>query len=121
MGTYMNAAAKFAAMSDEELFSTNMVWEGEGEFLRAEKIKRQKRIDEEKQRIERERMERLKQRKDAVTYSDTLAAEICERIGSGELLTLICLDEHMPTVRKANAWLREHVDFKVLFDQSIQN
>ena len=91
-----------------------MVWEGEGEFLRAEKIKRQKRIDEEKQRIERERMERLKQRKDAVTYSDTLAAEICGGIGSGELLTLICLDEHMPTVRKANAWLREHVDFKVL-------
>ena len=32
MSTYMNAAAKFAAMSDDELFGTNTVWEGEGEF-----------------------------------------------------------------------------------------
>ncbi len=121
MSTYMNAAAKFAAMSDDELFSLNMFWEGEGEFYKVERAKRQKRIDEERQRIERERMERLKQRKNAVTYSDELAQEICERIASGELLTVICLDEHMPTVRKANTWLHEHTDFKILFEQSLQD
>ena len=66
-------------------------------------------------------MERLKQRKNAVIYSDELAQEICERIASGELLTVICLDEHMPTGRKANTWLHEHTEFKTLFDQSLQD
>lgn len=121
MSTYMNPAAKFAAMSDEELFSLNMFWDGEGDFYKAEKAKRQKCIDEERRRIERERMERAKQRKEAVTYSDNLAQEICERIASGELLTVMCLDKHMPTVRKANAWLHEHTEFKILFDQSLQD
>ena len=27
----------------------------------------------------------------------------------------------MPTVRKANTWLHEHTDFKILFEQSLQD
>ena len=121
MGTY-SAAEKFAGMSDELLFSTEVVvWQGEGDIYNAEKAKRLRARNEERRRIERERMERLKQRKNAVIYSDELAQEICERIASGELLTVICLDEHMPTVRKANTWLHEHTEFKILFDQSLQD
>ena len=118
---YPNPAAKFAAMSDEELFNVTMFWEGEGDAFRTEKAKRQKRIDEERARIAQERMERLRQCKEAVTYTGGLAAEICERLASGELLTIICLDEQMPTVRRVIQFLREHSDFKALYDQSLQD
>jgi hypothetical protein len=121
MSMQMSAAERFAAMSDETLFGTTMVWEGEGEFLKAERDKRKARIDAERHRVEQERDERVKQRKEAVQYSEQLASEICERIASGELLTVICLDEHIPTVRKCNQWLREYSDFKVLYEQSLQD
>lgn len=130
MSTNMNvsAAERFAAMSDEALFGTTMVWDGEGEALKAEREKRKKRIDaerlrfeQERSRVEREQLERTKQRKDGLAYSDALASELCERIASGELLTVICLDDHTPTVRRCNAWLREHSEFKLLFEQSLQD
>jgi hypothetical protein len=130
MSTYMNvsAAERFAAMSDETLFGTTMVWEGEGEALKAERDKRKKRIDaerlkieQERLRVEREQLECTKQRKDGLAYSDMLATEIVERIASGDLCTVICLDDHMPTVRRCNQWLREHSEFKLLFEQSLQD
>jgi hypothetical protein len=36
-------------------------------------------------------------------------------------LTLICLDAHLPTVRRVNAWLRTYAEFRVLYDQSLQD
>jgi hypothetical protein len=33
----------------------------------------------------------------------------------------MCLDDDMPTVRKCNQWLREHSEFKLLFEQSLQD
>ncbi len=79
------------------------------------------RVEQERLRIERERQERTKQRKDGLAYSDTLASELCERCASGELLTVICLDDHMPTVRRVNQWLREHSEFRLLYEQSLQD
>jgi hypothetical protein len=114
------SAAKFAAMSDEELFSPQTYWEGEADALKAEREKRRWIKEQEQARL-RERLKVLQQGKDALSYSDALATEICERIASGELLTVICLDEHMPTVRRVNSWLREHTDFKALYDQSLQD
>lgn len=121
MITAQDPVAKFAAMSDEKLFSIDVIWEADADAFRAEKAKRLKRIAEEKARINQERMERLQKRKEAVEYSDPLATEICERLASGELLTVICLDEHMPTVRRCNQSLREHTEFKALYDQSLQD
>ncbi len=75
----------------------------------------------EKEGVERKVREELTKRKEAIPYSDAIAAEICERIASGELLTVMCLDEHLPTVKRCNQWLRENVDFRILYEQSIQD
>ena len=114
------SAAKFAAMTDAELFSPQTYFEGEADALKSERERRKLVKDQELAR-QRERYKALQQQKDALGFSDGLATEICERIASGELLTVICLDEHMPTVRCCNQWLREHTDFKALYDQSLQD
>jgi hypothetical protein len=119
--SYPDPVAKFAAMSDEQLFSVDVIWDNDADAFRAEKAKRLKRIAEEKARINQERMERLRERKEAVQYSDPLATEICERIASGELLTVIMLDEHMPTVRRCNQWLRDHGEFAALYQAALSD
>jgi transposase-like protein len=45
------------------------------------------------------------------TYTEELAAEIVERISTGETLRAICRDEHMPAWRTVYDWLREHKEF----------
>ena len=101
-----------------------LIWEGsEQNALKAEREKRLKLHQRQKPgAAERTLRNCFRQQKDAFyRFSDELATEICERIASGELLTVICLDEHMPTVRRVNSWLREHTDFKALYDQSLQD
>src|SRR3984957_2595061 len=115
-----DTAAKFAAMSDEELFSPLTYWEGEADSLKAERAKR-KLIKEQEQARLKERLKVLQQRKDALPYSDASATEICERIASGELLTVICLDEHLPTVRRCNQWLRDHGEFAALYQSALSD
>ena len=102
------------------MFSPQTYWEGDADALKAERAKRKLVKEQELERL-RERFKVLQQRKDGLSFSDELATEICERIASGELLTVICLDEHMPTVRRCNQWLRDHSDFKALYDQSLQD
>jgi hypothetical protein len=70
---------------------------------------------------ERERLQKVAQLKAALSYSDGLAQEICERIAIGELLINICLDEHLPTMRNCNQWLRDNTDFKALYDSAVQD
>jgi hypothetical protein len=60
-------------------------------------------------------------RKEALPYSDELAQEICERIAVGELLIDVCLDEHLPTLRRTNQWLREHPEFNQLYQSAIND
>jgi hypothetical protein len=115
---------RFEVMSDRDLFAPGPMYPEELPVLQAEREKRLRAKEQERQGIEQERLERIRQRnalKDALSFSDELATEICERIASGELLTVMCLDEHMPTVRRVNSWLREHTDFKALYDQSLQD
>jgi hypothetical protein len=59
--------------------------------------------------------------KGALPFSEPLAIEICERVSSGELLINICLDEHMPTVRRVTQWLRERPEFAALYRDSIND
>jgi hypothetical protein len=59
-------------------------------------------------------------KKNALPYSEPLAIEICERISSGELLIDICVDDHMPTVRRVTQWLHNS-EFKALYDESIND
>jgi hypothetical protein len=118
------AAAAYAAMSDYQLFNDAISMAGDDEgyaALKAEKAKRLKAKEDEQARIEQERMERIKRNKEAVQYSDPLATEICERIASGELLTVICLDEHMPTVRGCNQWLRDRGEFAALYQAALSD
>jgi hypothetical protein len=41
-------------------------------------------------------------------YSDELAAEICERLASGESLNAICRDESMPTRQAVHEWIADN-------------
>ena len=112
----------YARLTDEELVKNNIVWNDEqSAAYRTEQAKRRQAKEQERQAKAQEALERLYRRKEAVQYSDALATEICERIASGELLTVMCLDEHLPTVRRVNAWLREHSDFQQLYNQSLQD
>lgn len=59
-------------------------------------------------------------KKNALPYSEPLAIEICERISSGELLIDICVDDHMPTVRRVTQW-PHNSEFKALYDELIND
>jgi hypothetical protein len=114
-------AAKYATMSDGEFFSQTMFWEEDAPIYKAEKTKREKAKEQERQRIETERMERIQKNKEAVTYSDAIAQEICERIAIGELLINVCRDEHLPTMRRCNQWLREYPEFTTLYQSALND
>lgn len=64
---------------------------------------------------------RVKREKETCEYTMCKAQEICERIAAGEFLILICKDEDLPSVRRCNQWLREHSDFKALYDEAIND
>ena len=81
-------------------------------------------IRSEKSRLERIEQERPAKRnaiKNVLPYSDALASEICERISIGELLLDICEDEHLPTMRRCNQWLKANHDFAALYKDSIND
>jgi hypothetical protein len=59
--------------------------------------------------------------KAALSYSDALAQEICERIAVGELLINICNDSHLPSSRACNRWMREHSEFAQLYQSAIND
>lgn len=88
-------------------------------YKQAQAIKEKKRLAEQRQADER--AAQLKARKERTPYSDRLAGEICSRIAGGELLTVICLDPHMPTPRLVTQWLKAHQDFAALYQQSLQD
>jgi hypothetical protein len=64
---------------------------------------------------------RVKREKEAMEYSEAKATEICERVSAGEFLINILKDEDLPTVRRCNQWLKEHSDFKALYDEAIND
>lgn len=43
-------------------------------------------------------------------YTPEVANEICERLSSGETLTSICADDHMPADRTVDDWVNDDVD-----------
>ena len=48
-------------------------------------------------------------------YSDAIAAEICEWLGSGETLLAMCRDERMPAVRTMNERTERMPEFSANF------
>src|ERR1700690_1280404 len=102
-------STNFAYLSDEELFNPQRVFYSQEEVDEC-KQEREKRLEKKRQaqeRIERERLARLTAIKEALPYSDAVAQEICERVSAGELLTIICREDDMPTTRRCNQWLKE--------------
>jgi hypothetical protein len=81
----------------------------------------QKKIRDEQEAAEKKVRDELSSRKGALPYSDHLAQEICERISVGELCILICEDEHLPSMRQVNRWLREHTEFAQLYQSAIND
>lgn len=49
------------------------------------------------------------------SYTPELAAEICERLSTGEPLAQICRSEHMPAVRTVSDWKAIHSGFAADF------
>jgi hypothetical protein len=98
------------------------MWAEDYEKLKEEQ--RKKRVEEERLKAEadaraQKEFEEALPLRNALPYSDELAQEICERISAGELLIDICTELHMPTVRRANQWMRESPEFNTLFKESI--
>jgi hypothetical protein len=81
----------------------------------------QERLQAEQEAIEAKRKVELFVAKGTLPFSEPLAIEICERVSSGELLIHICVDEHMPTVRRVTQWLRESPEFAALYKDSIND
>lgn len=123
----MNYAQQFdfSHVPDEELFSPeHAYWENKPAENAAWKAEMKRRKDAEREAEERAIQERINRRnaiKDAIPYSERLAQEICERISCGELIICICNDEHMPTHRRCNQWLKEHSDFAILYKESMND
>jgi hypothetical protein len=103
---------------------------GETRVMSAEDYERLQNIQRQKMRLEKEQEELRKQRekdeikrllpiKNSLQFSDELAHEVCERISAGELTIDICLEAHMPTIRRLNQWLRDNPEFQQLYNQSI--
>lgn len=90
------------------------------EFKRKEAIEEKRLKAEEEARIKAD-YEASLPIKNALPYNDVIAQEICERISAGELLIDICLELHMPTVRRCNQWMKEHDEFGQIFRESIQD
>jgi hypothetical protein len=88
-------------------------WNAEEALDRWEKISAEE--------VEAQRQADVSKRKGALPYSDALAQEICERLAVGELLLNVCLDEHLPTMRRCNQWLSEHTDFNLLYQSAIND
>jgi hypothetical protein len=110
----------YAFLSDEELFNPQRVFYSQEELVEC-KQERERRLElrrQEQERIERERFQRLKAIKENLTYSDALAQQICERVSAGELLTIMCREDDMPTMRRCNQWLKEVGEFQALMDMS---
>ncbi len=51
-------------------------------------------------------------------YTKKLAAEICQRLATGEALEWICEDDHMPASRTVSDWKRDHPDFSADFGRA---
>jgi len=64
---------------------------------------------------------RVKREKEALEYNETKAQEICKRIAAGEFLINVCRDEDLPSVRRCNQWMKEHFEFKALYDEAIND
>jgi hypothetical protein len=112
--------SKFAYLSDEELFNPQRVFYSQEELneCKQERARRINEKREEQERIERERIQRQNVIKENLTYSDKLAQTICERISAGSLLTVLCREDDMPTMRRCNQWLKEYSEFAALMDMA---
>ena len=95
-------------VSDDEPL---VMWEADWIELQAQERAKRK---EEKARQEKERQRKAEHYhvKNKIDFQEDLAEEICERISAGELLLNICDEDHMPTVRRCNQWLKQQSDFQ---------
>jgi hypothetical protein len=110
--------AEHEGASSDEAFQA-LVAEKKRRAAAIEQAKEQERLRKEQERLER--TQRLNKLKDVLRYSDPLAQEIAERISVGELLLIICEDEHLPSMRQVNRWLREHTEFAQLYQSAIND
>ena len=87
----------------------------------AQRVKHQKEQERLAQQRTREEFKRLLPIRNKLPFSDELAQELCERVSAGELVIDITNENHMPTLRRLNQWLRDNAEFQELYAQSIQD
>jgi hypothetical protein len=110
--------AQHAGATSDEAFKA-LIAEKKRRAAAIEQAKEQEKARKEQEKLER--AQRINKLKDVLPYSDQLAQEICERISVGELLLIICEDEHLPSMRQTNRWLREHAEFAQLYQSAIND
>jgi hypothetical protein len=93
--------------------NTNFEWDADEAFDRWEKI--------EAEEAENRRRRTILNKRNELPYTEALAQEVCERISCGELLIIICNDDHLPTMRRCKQWMSEHEDFHALYKESLND
>ena len=98
---------------EDPMAKPNFEWDADEAFDRWEKI--------EAEEAENRRRRTILNKRNELPYNEALAQEICERISCGELLIIICNDDHLPTMRRCKQWMSEHDDFHALYKESLND
>jgi hypothetical protein len=53
-------------------------------------------------------------------FSDELAAEICDRIPSNQMVKVFCEDQHMPVERTVYYWFHKHPQFLQQYHRALE-
>ena len=86
-----------------------------------ERAKTQAEFQENERRAQKEelRLETIRQNKLSIAYSEKLGQEICRRIASGEVLTIICAEPTIPPIDTVHDWLEAADDVELSAFQSM--
>lgn len=86
----------------------------------AERQKIQAEFEENKRRSEQEQQKQdtIRANKKAIVYSQALGFDLCRRIGSGEVLTVVCAEPTMPPIDVVLDWLEAAGDVELSAFQS---
>jgi hypothetical protein len=93
--------------------NVNFEWDADEAIERWEKI--------EAEEAENKRRKTILNSRNELPYSESLAQETCECLSCGELLIVICNDEHLPTTCRFTQCLREHDNLNQLYKDSLND
>jgi len=54
------------------------------------------------------------------TYTEEIAAKICDRVAAGEYIHVICAEDGFPSHRTVRSWTKRHPEFKAAYEDAKQ-